>query len=91
MSMTDEEVLTLIATKTAYLARKRMHRVIKSAAAHHAFNRGTVVALRFCKSAYIGKTKTQVWEAVGKNAITGKQTAQVIVTQDLKRKTKKRA
>lgn len=91
MSMTQEQQDKLVEIKTAYYKRKRMQRVIKSAAAHHAFNKGTVVKIRFGRSAQVGRTKTIVFDAVGKNAISGQLAAQVVLLLDFKRKRKKRA
>lgn len=91
MSMTDEQVARLVEIKAGYFARKRMRRVIKSAAGHHAFNSGTVVALRFCRSQVIGRTKTTLCEVIGKNSITGQLTAQTVLGIDFKPTKKKRA
>ncbi|ADD25721.1 hypothetical protein [Lactococcus phage 1358] len=91
MSMTDEQVARLVEIKAGYFARKRMRRVIKSAAAYHAFNKNTVVKVRFAKSAQVGRTKTVCFDVIGKNAISGQLAAQVVLGLDFKPTTKKRA
>lgn len=91
MTMTDEQVVRLVNIKSAYFASKRMRRVIKSAAGHHAFNKNTVVAVRFARSAQLGQTKTLCFDTVGKNAISGQLAAQTVLLEDFKPTKKKRA
>lgn len=86
--MTEEMFNKLVDQKVAYLTSRRRHGVITQNNKHHAFKKGTVVKLLFCRSMFIGNSrkakKSIVWEVQGANRVSGKQTRQTILHSDIK-------